>query len=82
LSAGSQVAAVLLTGGAAGIGTYYALQYDFYGLRLVLDLRLLGVSRDFELSLFDIKEAGLRLFFFHGFRRHGPRRSNMKKADP
>jgi predicted Zn-dependent protease len=46
----AQVAAVLLTGGAAGIGTYYALQYGFYGLGLVLDLRLLGVSRDFELQ--------------------------------
>lgn len=45
-----QVAAVLLTGGAAGIGTYYALQYGFYGLGLVLDLKLLGVSRDFELQ--------------------------------
>ena len=46
----AQVAAVLLTGGAAGIGTYYALQYGFYGLGLVLDLKLLGVSRDFELQ--------------------------------
>jgi peptidase M48-like protein len=46
----AQVAAVLFTGGAAGIGTYYALQYGFYGLGLVLDLNLLGVSRDFELQ--------------------------------
>jgi hypothetical protein len=46
----AQVAAVLLTGGAAGIGTYYALQYGFYGLGLVLDLNLLGVSREFELQ--------------------------------
>ncbi len=46
----AQVAAVLLTGGAAGIGTYYAMQYGFYGLGLVLDLKLLGVSRDFELQ--------------------------------
>jgi hypothetical protein len=46
----AQVAAVLLTGGAAGIGTYYALQYGFYGLGFVLDLNLLGVSRDFELQ--------------------------------
>jgi predicted Zn-dependent protease len=42
------VAAVIFTGGAAGIGTYYALQYGFYGLGLMLDLTLLGVSRDFE----------------------------------
>jgi len=46
----AQVAAVILTGGVAGIGTYYALQYGFYGLGLVLNLQLLGVSRDFELE--------------------------------
>ena len=44
----AQIAAVVLTGGAAGIGTYYALQYGFYGLGLTLNLSLLGVSRDFE----------------------------------
>jgi len=38
----AQVAAIVLTGGAAGIGLYYALQYGFYGLGLVLDLKLLG----------------------------------------
>lgn len=46
----AQVAAMVLTGGVAGIGMYYALQYGFYGLGLVLDLRLLGVSRDYELE--------------------------------
>jgi beta-barrel assembly-enhancing protease len=46
----AQVAALILTGGAAGIGTYYALQYGFYGLGLVLNLNLLGVSREFELE--------------------------------
>lgn len=46
----AQVAAILLTGGVAGIGTYYALQYGFYGLGLVLDLRLLGISREYELE--------------------------------
>lgn len=46
----AQVAAIVLTGGAAGIGTYYALQYGFYGLGLALNLSLLGVSRDFELQ--------------------------------
>lgn len=44
----AQIAAIVLTGGVAGIGTYYALQYGFYGLGLVLNLNLLGVSRDFE----------------------------------
>jgi Zn-dependent protease with chaperone function len=46
----AQIAAVVLTGGMAGIGLYYALQYGFYGLGLVLDLKLLGVSRDYELE--------------------------------
>ncbi|HET7102749.1 MAG TPA: M48 family metalloprotease [Terracidiphilus sp.] len=46
----AQLAAVLLTGGVAGIGLYYALQYGFYGLGMVLSLKLLGVSRDYELE--------------------------------
>jgi hypothetical protein len=46
----AQVAAMILTGGFAGIGTYYALQHSFYGLGLVLNLDLLGVSREYELE--------------------------------
>jgi Zn-dependent protease with chaperone function len=46
----AQIAAMILTGGVAGIGTYYALQYGFYGLGLVLNLNLLGVSRDYEME--------------------------------
>lgn len=46
----AQIAAVVLTGGVAGIGMYYAMQYGFYGLGLVLNLKLLGVSRDYELE--------------------------------
>jgi beta-barrel assembly-enhancing protease len=46
----AQVAAMILTGGVAGIGTYYALQYGFYGLGFVLNLNLLGVSRDCEME--------------------------------
>ena len=45
----AQVAAAVLTGGAS-VGVYYALQYGFYGLGFVLDLNLLGVSRDYELE--------------------------------
>ena len=41
----AQIGALILTGGVAGIGTYYALQYGFYGLGLALSLQLLGVSR-------------------------------------
>jgi hypothetical protein len=44
----AQVAAIIFTGGLVGIGTYYALQYGFFGLGLLLDLTLLGVSREFE----------------------------------
>ena len=44
----AQVAALIFTGGAAGVGTYYALQYGFYGLGMVLELTLLGVSREFK----------------------------------
>lgn len=44
----AQIAAVVLTGGAASLGAYYALQYGFYGLGMTLNLALLGVSRDFE----------------------------------
>lgn len=46
----AQVAAFILTGGVAGIGTYFALQYGFYGLGLVLNLKMLGVSRKYELQ--------------------------------
>ena len=46
----AQVAGAVLTGGAASVGAYYALQYGFYGLGLALDLNLLGVSRDYELQ--------------------------------
>jgi hypothetical protein len=46
----AQLAALILTGGAASIGTYYALQYGFYGLGLVLSLDMLGVSRESELE--------------------------------
>ncbi len=46
----AQVAAALFSGGISNIGTYYALQYGFYGLGMVLSLELLGVSRKFEME--------------------------------
>ena len=46
----AQVAAIVLTGGVGGVGTYYALQYGFYGLGFALNLNLLGVSRDYEIE--------------------------------
>jgi len=46
----AQVASVVLTGGIMGICLYYALQYGYYGLGLILNLKLLGVSRENELE--------------------------------
>jgi hypothetical protein len=46
----AQVAGIVLTGGIASIGAYYALQYGFEGLGLLLNLNLLGVSREYELQ--------------------------------
>lgn len=46
----AQIGAMIFTGGAVGIGAYYALNYGFQGLGLILSLDLLGVSRDFELE--------------------------------
>jgi predicted Zn-dependent protease len=44
----AQLATLIFTGGVVGVGAYYALQYGFFGLGMVLDLTLLGVSRDYE----------------------------------
>lgn len=46
----AQIGAMVLTGGVGGIGLAYAMQYGFYGLGMVINLNLLGVSRDFELE--------------------------------
>lgn len=64
----AQVAALILTGGAATIGTYYALQYGFYGLGLVLSLDLLGVSRDMEL---EADQLGVQYAWNAGFDPNG-----------
>ncbi|MBI3951101.1 MAG: M48 family metalloprotease [Acidobacteria bacterium] len=44
----AQVAAAIFTGGVVTAGLYYALQYGFFGLGMVLNLALLGVSRGYE----------------------------------
>lgn len=44
----AQVAAMIFTGGVVSIGMYYALQYGFFGLGMLLSLTLLGVSREYE----------------------------------
>jgi beta-barrel assembly-enhancing protease len=44
----AQISAIVLTGGVAGIGAYYAIRYGFYGLGLTLNLTLLGVSGEYE----------------------------------
>ncbi len=46
----AEVAVGALTGGVASLGTYYAIQYGFYGLDMALNLELLGVSREYELQ--------------------------------
>jgi predicted Zn-dependent protease len=60
----AQIAAAILTGGAATIGTYYALQYGFYGLGMVLSLEMLGVSREFEL---EADQLGVQYAWNSGF---------------
>lgn len=60
----AQVAALILTGGAAGVGAYYALQYGFYGLGLVLSLNLLGVSREYEL---EADQLGIQYAWNNGY---------------
>jgi Zn-dependent protease with chaperone function len=64
----AQIAAVILTGGAASIGMYYALQYGFYGLGLVLSLDMLGVSREFEL---EADQLGVQYAWNAGFDPNG-----------
>lgn len=44
----AQIAVMVGTGGLGTIGSYYLFQAGFLGLGLVLDLSLLGVSREFE----------------------------------
>jgi hypothetical protein len=46
----AQIAALILSGGASSLASYYLLGYGFQGLGLLLSLDLLGVSRDFELE--------------------------------
>jgi predicted Zn-dependent protease len=47
---GAQLAAAIFTGGLSSVAAYYALQYGFYGLGMMLDLTLLGVSREYEME--------------------------------
>lgn len=60
----AQIAALILTGGVSSIASYYAFQYGFMGLGLVLNLDLLGVSRDFEL---EADQLGLQYAWNAGF---------------
>ncbi|MFH1743127.1 MAG: M48 family metalloprotease [bacterium] len=64
----AQVAALIFTGGALGLGTYYALQYGFYGLGMTLSLQLLGVSRDYEL---EADQLGVQYVWKAGYNTEG-----------
>lgn len=46
----AQVAGMFLTGGIASIGEYYGLEYGYQGLGMLVNLRLLGISRQYELQ--------------------------------
>lgn len=46
----AQIAAMIFTGGIATLLGYYALQGLFSGLGMLINLKLLGVSREFELE--------------------------------
>lgn len=76
----AQVAAMILTGGVASIGMYYALQYGFYGLGMVLDLKLLGVSREYELEAdqLGIQYAWNAGYDMTGFNRFFDKMANKK----
>lgn len=46
----AQIGAYIATGGLVSLLSYYLLQYGFAGLGLLIDLKLLGVSREFEME--------------------------------
>lgn len=64
----AQIAAVIASGGISTIGAYYALQYGFFGLGMVLNLALLGVSREFEA---EADQLGAQYAWKAGFDPHG-----------
>jgi hypothetical protein len=64
----AEIAGVILTGGVGSIGMYYALQYGFEGLGLLLNLNLLGVSREYELQA---DQLGIQYAWNSGYNPEG-----------
>lgn len=73
----AELAAIIATGGVASIGMAYALEYGFNGLGLLLDLKLLGVSREYEL---EADQLGIQYAWNSGYDPSGFIRFSDKMA--
>ncbi len=67
----AEIAGMVFTGGIFNIGTYYALEYGYEDLGMLLELSLLGVSRGFELQAdqLDVQHAWNSGYNLDGFIR-------------